>query len=89
VSHKYSENPTNINLSDDRKSALIRAFKTFFQEEFDEQLSQFKAEQVVDFFIKTLGPAVYNQAICDARAFMMEKLEDLDADFFMDNLTDI
>ena len=49
---------------------------------FDEELSPFRAEQILDFFVKTLGPSMYNQAIQDARKFMAERLEDLDATFY-------
>ena len=38
--------------------------------------------QVLRYFIKALGPQIYNQAIADARAFVTGKLEDLDAEFF-------
>lgn len=83
MSNGNNDNPAKINLSDERKDQLIRSVTSFFYEEFDEELSRFRAEQVVDFFIRILGPAVYNQAVQDARAFMMEKLEDLDMDFYI------
>lgn len=79
----YEDNPTRIQLSDERKQGILKSFIAFYQGEFDETLSEFRAEQVLDFFIKALGPAVYNQAIQDARAFITEKLEDLDAEFFV------
>lgn len=78
-------NPSKIKLAEDRKNGLLRSFTAFYSAEFDEELSQFRAEQIFDFFIKALGPAVYNQAVQDAKAFMMEKLEDLDADFYFDD----
>ena len=81
---KSFDNPSKIKLTEDRKNGLLRSFTAFYRAEFDEELSQFRAEQIYDFFIKALGPAVYNQAVQDTRAFMMEKLEDLDADFYFD-----
>lgn len=86
---KIYSNPMNINLSEDRKNELIRSLTALFQTEFDEELSRFRAEQILDFFIKALGPSVYNQAIQDARAFITEKLEDLDAEFFIDDSLNI
>lgn len=85
MSDKPSSNPSKIKMTEDRKNGLLRSFTAFYRAEFDEELSQFRAEQIFDFFIKALGPAVYNQAVQDARAFMMEKLEDLDADFYFDD----
>lgn len=72
---------SRIKLSEERRAALISNIGAMYQEEFDEDLSSFRAEQLLDHFIKLLGPAVYNQAIQDARAFMAQQLDDLDATF--------
>ena len=61
---------------------ILRLLKDHFAAEFDEELSTYRAELILDFFVKTLGPSVYNQAIQDARKFMLERLEDLDAEFY-------
>jgi uncharacterized protein (DUF2164 family) len=55
----------------------------FFTEEFDEDLSLFQSERILEFFVANLGPTVYNQAIGDARKFMVDKLDDLDAEFYV------
>jgi uncharacterized protein (DUF2164 family) len=51
-------------------------------EDFDQELSPFQAERLLEFFMRTLGPPLYNQAIADARASMQEKLDDLDSEFY-------
>ena len=71
-----------IQLSDERKDGIIRKLREMYSKEFDEDLSVFRAEQILRFFLKNLGPLVYNQAIQDARGFMLERLEDLDATFY-------
>ena len=71
-----------IQLSEERKADILRKLGEMYDHEFDESLSQFRAEQLLEFFMKRLGPCVYNQAIQDARGFMMERLEDLDATFY-------
>lgn len=81
--------PMKINLTDERKQEILRAFASFYCSEFDEEISEYRTEQVLDFFMDILGPPVYNQAIQDARAFISEKLEDLDADFFINASFDI
>ena len=81
--------PMRINLSEERRNDLLRSITVLYHNEFDEDLSRFRAEQILDFFLKALGPVVYNQAIQDARAFISEKLEDLDAEFFIDDSFDI
>ncbi len=77
--------PMSINLSEDRRNDLLRSITALYHNEFDEELSRFRAEQILDFFLKALGPVVYNQAVQDAKAFISEKLEDLDAEFFIDD----
>ena len=69
-----------IDLDDERRAQLIKKLQGFFLEEFDEDLSAFRAEGVLDFFVETLGPSIYNQGVEDARVFMSKKLDDLDAE---------
>jgi uncharacterized protein (DUF2164 family) len=69
-----------IELDDDRRAQLITKLQGFFLEEFDEDLSAFRAESVLDFFLEALGPSIYNQGVEDARVFMAKKLDDLDAE---------
>jgi uncharacterized protein (DUF2164 family) len=61
---------------------LLDALKEYFAEEFDDQLSEFRAEGLVDFFIKELGPPVYNQGVRDAAAYVQSKLADIDGDVY-------
>lgn len=70
----------SIQLSDERREQLILSLEGFYREEFDERLSRFRSGQLLDFFLETLGPHVYNQAVQDARAFMQRKLDELDGE---------
>jgi uncharacterized protein (DUF2164 family) len=74
--------PMRIRLSESRKESILRSLRSFYAEEFDEELSAYRAERILAFFEKSIGPPVYNQAIQDARGFVMEKLEDLDTEFY-------
>jgi uncharacterized protein (DUF2164 family) len=71
-----------IELSGERRDRIVRSVRKFFGDQLDQELSGFQAERVVEFFVKELGAPVYNQAIRDAHAFLQEKLEDLDGDFY-------
>ena len=82
MSQENIDNPLRIKLSADRRATLIKLITEFFADKFDEKLSEYRAERLLDFCIKQLGPPIYNQAIADARAFMFEKLEDLDVEFY-------
>lgn len=74
--------PLRIRLSEQRRAGLQRDLAKLYERTFDEPLSEFRAEELVDFFVTHLGPPVYNQAIADARGFMLEKIEDLDVEVY-------
>ena len=71
-----------IRLSDDRRSILVEAIQRQFADDFDEPLSDFRAGQILDFFVAELGPPVYNQGVRDASAYIAEKLADIEGDVF-------
>ncbi len=72
-----------VQLDDERRTVLVSRIRGFFQEEFDEDVSDFRAEQLLDFFLEAVGPAVYNQAVQDARGYMQGKLDDLDGEVYV------
>ena len=74
--------PIHIRLTDERRAALIQGIRAYFTESFDEDLSAFRAEGLLDFFVGEIGPAVYNQGVQDARRFIQEKLEDLEVEVY-------
>jgi uncharacterized protein (DUF2164 family) len=71
-----------IRLSDDRRAGLLRELKAHFADHFDEPLSDFRAEALLDFFIRALGPPVYNQGVRDACRFIQDKLSDIEGDVY-------
>ena len=73
-----------VQLTDERRAQILEKLRGHYREEFDEELSDFRAEGLLDFFVASLGPPIYNQAIQDARAYMAERLDDLDATFHED-----
>ena len=79
---QQGDGPMHIKLSDERRGILINVLQQLFLEEFERDLSEFQAQRLIDFFMSQLGPPVYNQAIQDARAFVMAKLEDLDGEVY-------
>ena len=69
-----------IELDAQRRQRLVEGIQGMFLEEFDEDVSPFRAEQLLDFFLERLGPQVYNQGVQDARVFLQRKLDDLDGE---------
>ena len=77
-----NQSPMRIRLSPERRGNLLTAIKEYFSAEFDEPLSDFRAEALLDFFVRGLGPPVYNQGVRDACSFMQEKLGDIEGDVY-------
>lgn len=77
-----------VRLTDERKADILRRLTSLYSSEYDEKLSPFRAEQILTFFLQNLGPAVYNQAIQDARKYMADRLDDLDATFYQEEPAD-
>jgi uncharacterized protein (DUF2164 family) len=69
-----------IELEEARRKRALAKLQTFYLKEFDEQLSAFRADQLLDFMLTALGPQIYNQGVQDARVFFQQKLDDLDAE---------
>ena len=72
-----------IRLSDERRAVLVDAVRAHFRAEFDEDLSEFRAEGLVDLFMAELGPPVYNQGVRDASAYVAGKLQDIEGEIFV------
>jgi uncharacterized protein (DUF2164 family) len=71
-----------IRLTDDRRARLLTSFKHYFSEEFDETLSDFRAQALLDFVIRELGPPVYNQGVRDACSYIQNKLGDIEGEVY-------
>lgn len=67
-------------MSPERRASLLDALQRHFDSEFDEPLSAFRAEGLIDFFVRHLGPPVYNQGIRDATAYIQDKLTDIEGE---------
>ena len=81
-SEARAEGPMRIRLSDERRSMLLTEIARFHTETFDEPISPFRAEQLLDFFVSELGPPVYNQGVRDAAGYVVEKLADIEGEIY-------
>ena len=70
---------TPLTLPDATKKRAVASIKRFFAEELDDDIGELKASLVLDYILAEHGPAIYNQAIADAKAFFDERVADLGA----------
>jgi uncharacterized protein (DUF2164 family) len=71
-----------IKLSEERRRDLIAAIRGWYDEQLEEDIGDLKARLILDFFVKSLGPQIYNQAVKDAAAFVQDKLIDLEGELY-------
>ncbi len=74
--------PGDVEIPLAERKAMFRDIALFFEEQFDQEVSEFRAEMILDFFLEKLSPIVYNSAILDARSFLAERLEDMEATLY-------
>ncbi|WP_022694945.1 DUF2164 domain-containing protein [Ponticaulis koreensis] len=70
----------DIKLSDAQRDHLIDGIKAYMSEELDADVGSFEAGFFLDYLIKEIGPAVYNQAIYDTQAALTQQIERLSED---------
>jgi len=64
-------------LEKELKEQIVSQIQQYFLEERDEEIGHLSAALLMDFMIKQVGPAIYNQGIKDAHALVSKKIEDL------------
>jgi len=64
-----------------RKQALA-SIKRYFEESWDADVGDLKADLLLDFFLKEIAPSVYNGAIGDAQTWLRDRVADLEAACF-------
>ena len=68
----------DIKLAPETEKSLHGAIQRFVAEEYGENLGELGSATFLRFCLKEIGPAIYNQAIADAQAFLQERVTDLE-----------
>lgn len=71
---KWNQLPT------EKKQVVKREIIDFFENERDEQIGQIAAQDLLEFFLKSVGKEVYNMGIGDAQKAIKQRMEELDFD---------
>jgi uncharacterized protein (DUF2164 family) len=68
---------SNIEFSKAEKDIIIRKIQVYFNAELDQDIGQFDAEFLLDFFAQEIGSYFYNRGLRDAQAVVESKLADI------------
>ena len=66
-----------MEFSREEKDAIVAKIQTWFQEELDQEIGQFDAEFLLDFFADEMGKYFYNRGLMDAQAILDSRMESL------------
>lgn len=69
--------PSDIKFSNQEQDAIIRRIQDYFRDALDQDIGQFDAQFVLDFFAREIGPYFYNRGLYDAQVILQLRLEDL------------
>ena len=72
----------SIKLLQEKEKKIVESIKLYFEENMDSKIGNLKADLLLDYILKEIGPIVYNQAIEDTQKYMMEKINELDSSLF-------
>lgn len=72
----------DIEFSNEEKEILIKKIKQYFEQELDQDIAQFDADFLLDFFTREVGPYFYNKGLYDAQALVESKLETITDSFY-------
>lgn len=76
-----------ITLSPEATTELLGSIKRYVSENFDQNIGDLKANLLLDYVLKEIGPSVYNQAIADAQGYFSARTQDLDGVCFEKEFT--
>jgi uncharacterized protein (DUF2164 family) len=71
-----------IKLSKDTEERLLDSLQRYCANNFDEEIGNLKAQLLLDFCVREIGPSIYNQAVQDAQKVMQEKVTELETNCY-------
>jgi uncharacterized protein (DUF2164 family) len=71
-----------IELSREVRQQMIGSLRRYLAEEMNEEIGDLKASLLLDFFLKEIGPTVYNRAVTDAQTYLQGALADMEGSVY-------
>lgn len=73
---------SKIEFTKKEKETIVRKIQFYFDQELDQEMGQFDAEFLLDFFSEEVGGYYYNRGLYDAQAFIEKKMESVSEDIY-------
>ena len=80
---------SDISFTQEEKQILVGKIQSYFHAELSEEIGQFDAEFLLDFFNKEIGAYHYNRGLQDARTLLEENAQNIQQAFYeMEKVTE-
>ena len=66
-----------IDFSNEEKEAMVAKLQRYFSDELDQEIGQFDAEFLLDFFAEEIGKLFYNRGLYDAQAMLESRMDNI------------
>ena len=71
-----------IEISSDATKAAVGSIQRYFSENMEEPIGGLAAGALLSFFLKEIGPVIYNKAVADAQARIQARVMELDVEVY-------
>ncbi|MDX1733494.1 MAG: DUF2164 domain-containing protein [Halioglobus sp.] len=65
----------DIKFNKEEREAICRRIQLYFHQELEQDIGQFDAGFLLDFFAEEIGPFFYNRGLYDAQALLESRME--------------
>ncbi len=76
------ESLVRIKLSDGEKEKLNSDIKAFYLDVRGEEIGLIEQMQLLDLFEEKMAPVIYNRALDDAKRWFVQRMDNMDGDFY-------
>lgn len=71
-----------IKLPKEERELLVDNIRAYFEMERGESLGHLAADNLLDYFLKELGPVLYNEALKDCRTLVTQRMQGIEEDIY-------
>ncbi|HEY0062436.1 MAG TPA: DUF2164 domain-containing protein [Telluria sp.] len=71
-----------IEITSDASNQAIASIQRYFSENMDEPIGSLEAGSLLSFFLKEIGPLVYNKAVSDVQERLQERIAEIDVEVY-------
>jgi uncharacterized protein (DUF2164 family) len=73
-----------VEFSKQQRTAAIASLQRYFEENLPEPIGDLPAGLLLNFILEEIGPVIYNKAIADAQARLLQRVSDLNGELYAD-----